>query len=180
MQRWPPGADSSRRSSLLGPEPASLARIDMTSGSGRILGLDVGDRRIGVAVSDPDGHFALPLNSIVRDGRGLELERIADLVREDEISAIVVGLPLSLSGESGAQAEISTAFARKLEETLGLPVHLYDERLSTREANRLVTEDGRGGGGRRGRQKGPTPDTDALAASIILQAYLDARRFKHE
>jgi putative Holliday junction resolvase len=151
----------------------------MTISSGRILGLDVGDRRIGVAVSDPDGHFALPLNSIVRDGHGGEIDRIADVVREDEISAVVVGLPLSLSGESGAQAELSMAFAKTLETRLGLPVHLYDERLSTREANRIVSDEGRGGG-RRGRAKGPAPDTDAIAASIILQAYLDARRFRRE
>jgi putative Holliday junction resolvase len=141
---------------------------------GRVLGLDVGDRRIGVAVSDPDRSFALPLNSIDRKLGG-ELEAIDAIVREDEIGEIVVGLPLTLSGETGPQAENATAFAQVLEKRLGLPVHLYDERLSTREALGRVQEGRRGSGGRRERAR-PQADTDAIAASIILQAYLDGQR----
>jgi len=139
-----------------------------------VLGLDVGDRRIGVAVSDPDRRFALPLNSIDR-ARGGELDAIAAVVREDDVDELVVGLPLSLSGESGPQAVNATEFARSLEQRFSLPVHLYDERLSTREAERRVTDERRSGG-RRERSRPQQADTDAIAASIILQAFLDSHR----
>ena len=141
---------------------------------GRVLGLDVGDRRIGVAVSDPDRRFALPLRSIERDGRGGELAAIAAVVEEDEVEEIVVGLPLSLSGESGAQAQSATAFAEALERRLKLPVHLWDERLSTREAVGRV--EGERTGRRHARARQNAADIDALAASIILQAYLDGHK----
>ncbi len=93
-----------------------------------------------------------------------------------------------MSGEASAQTERARAFASKLEERLGLPVHMWDERLSSREAERLTSpgrEGGRQGSGRdrgrrgeRGGKQGGAPDTDAMAASIILQAFLDARRFE--
>jgi putative Holliday junction resolvase len=149
--------------------------------SGRILGIDAGERRIGVAISDPGRSFALPLDSVLADGQ--ELERLAELVDREGVTELVVGLPLSLSGEASAQTERARDFASKLEERLGLPVHMWDERLSSREAERLTmpSREGRGrernrrGGG--GRQSSPGPDTDAMAASIILQAYLDRLRY---
>ena len=142
----------------------------------RILGLDAGERRIGVAISDPDASFALPLHSIIVDGH--ELSAIEAYVRDESIEAIVIGLPLSMSGESSAQTERARAFASKVEERLGLPVHLWDERLSTQEALRHAGggEKRRSGRRSRGRQT-PQADTDAIAASIILQAYLDSLRF---
>jgi putative Holliday junction resolvase len=149
-------------------------------GRGRILGLDVGERRIGVAVSDPDRHFALPLNSVDRK-QGHELEAIAGLVRADEVDELVVGLPLTLGGDHGAQAASTKAFAEELARFLSLPVHFWDERLSTREAERLVSGEHRtGSSGRRRaeRSRVSAADTDALAASIILQAYLDSRRLQ--
>jgi putative holliday junction resolvase len=138
-----------------------------------VLGLDAGDRRIGVAVSDPDRRFALPLYSIDRKLGG-EMDAIAAIVREDEIGEIVVGLPLSLSGASGPQAASATAFAQDLERRLSLPVHMWDERLSTREA--LGRVEGQRRGNRRDRGRQPEADTDAIAASIILQAFLDGHR----
>ena len=151
--------------------------------AGRILGLDAGERRIGVAISDPGRSFALPLESIVADGR--ELEHLAELVAREGVTDLVVGLPLSLSGEASAQTERAREFATKVEERLALPVHMWDERLSSHEAERLTSpgrDERRRGeprrGGRGGRQGGE-PDTDALAASIILQAYLDSLRFEH-
>ena len=142
----------------------------------RILGLDAGERRIGVAISDPDGSFALPLHSIIVDGH--ELSAIEAYVRDEGIEAVVIGLPLSMSGESSAQTERARAFAAKVEELLALPVHLWDERLSTQEALRHAGggEDRRTGRRSRRRQT-PQADTDAIAASIILQAYLDSLRF---
>jgi putative Holliday junction resolvase len=152
----------------------------------RILGIDAGERRIGVAISDPGRSFALPLDSVLADGS--EFERLGELIAREDVGEIVVGLPLSMSGESSAQTELARAFAAKAEERLGLPVHMWDERLSSREAERLTSnrrEGGREGSGReRGRRGGrggkPSsgPDTDAMAASIILQAFLDSRRFR--
>ena len=144
--------------------------------SGRLLGLDVGDRRVGVAISDPERRLAVPLHSVERDGRRLELDVLATLARQEDVTALVVGLPLTLSGEAGSQAERTRAFARDLERHIGLPVHLWDERLSTQEAQRLVAEGGRRERGRRGRGRTSSADLDALAASIILQSYLDSLR----
>jgi len=143
--------------------------------TGPILGLDVGDRRVGVAISDPDRRFALPLRSVERDRTDGALDAIARIVAEEEVAEVVVGLPLSLSGEAGPQAESATAFARRLGDRLGLPIHLWDERLSTREAQRRVQGPSRGRGGRRERPSREA-DVDAIAASIILQAYLDRQR----
>jgi putative Holliday junction resolvase len=142
----------------------------------RILGLDAGERRIGVAISDPDGSFALPLRSILVDGH--ELNAIDAYVRDEGIEAIVIGLPLSMSGESSAQTERARAFAAKVEARTSMPVHLWDERLSTQEAMRHASpgDDRRTGRRSRGRAT-PQADTDAIAASIILQAYLDSLRF---
>ncbi|HLF70523.1 MAG TPA: Holliday junction resolvase RuvX [Dehalococcoidia bacterium] len=143
--------------------------------TGRILGLDFGERRIGVAISDPDARFALPLHSI--DTRaGDAIGQIEALTRAEDVTAVVVGLPLSLSGDHTAQTETTIAFARDLEARLKLPVHLHDERLSTQEAMHLVSDQP----GRGRKAKARDADTDALAASIILQAYLDAQRFAAE
>jgi putative Holliday junction resolvase len=167
------GARGSRREVVA----LSLSRWWFLS-EGRILGLDVGERRIGVAISDPDGSFALPLNSIDRARTPDPIDAITDLAREDDVTAIVVGMPLSLSGAAGAQAESVTEFARDLERRVGLPVHFYDERLSTQEAIRRTTDaqDHARGSRRGGRARPSSADTDALAASIILQAFLDRQR----
>jgi putative Holliday junction resolvase len=142
---------------------------------GRILGIDAGDRRIGVAISDPDRSFALPLNSILVDGH--EIDAIQRLVVAEEVTELVVGLPLSLSGDDSAQTGHVRDFATHLETTLQLPVSLWDERLSTHEAQARSEDASRGRGKRRsGRHQPPPVDTDAIAASIILQAYLDRLR----
>jgi putative Holliday junction resolvase len=144
--------------------------------AGRILGLDPGERRIGVAISDPDRSFALPLHSILADGR--ELDALRTLAGAEEVSEVVVGLPIALSGEDTAQTRRVRDFAARLEAHLSLPVHLWDERLSTSEAQHRTEDSGRSRT-RRGRGKQPPAiDTDAIAASIILQAYLDRLRFQ--
>ncbi|MPZ50038.1 MAG: Holliday junction resolvase RuvX [Dehalococcoidia bacterium] len=146
-------------------------------GGGRVLGLDVGERRIGVAISDPDRRFALPLHSIDGRDRRAAIDEIIRIATGDEVGEIVVGLPLSLSGAAGAQAETTEAFAKALEERLPLPLHLWDERLSTQEAQRRIADEHNPSGrGRRPRARRIEADTDALAASIILQAFLDRRR----
>jgi putative Holliday junction resolvase len=149
--------------------------------TGRVLGIDAGERRIGVAISDPDRHLAVPLRSVIADGHGGELDALATLAHDEEVAEVVVGLPLSLSGGDSAQTARARAFGATLEQRLSLPVHFWDERLSTQEALHQV-EHGRQRPGKRGeRPRGghpaPAVDTDAIAASIILQAYLDHARY---
>lgn len=145
---------------------------------GRLLGIDAGERRIGVAISDPDRSFSLPLNTIPADGK--EIEAIQRLAAAEEVTELVVGLPVSLSGGETAQTGRVREFAQRLESELQLPVRLWDERLSTREAQGRAEETGRGRGRRRGRGQAPPMDTDAIAASIILQAYLDRLRAQRQ
>lgn len=130
----------------------------------RILGLDVGDKRIGVAVSDPGRSLARSLQVIERGSKGQDLEVIGQLVRDLDIACIVVGYPRSLDGTIGEQAKRVERYARELERGLGVPVVLWDERLSTVAAERLMRDTGRKDG-RRG--------IDAVAAALILQSYLD-------
>lgn len=148
---------------------------------GRILGLDAGERRIGVAISDPGRSFALPLETVAADGR--EFERLAEIVAAEGVTEVVVGLPLSMSGEASGQTESARAFAREAEARLGLPVHLWDERLTSREADRLTAHPREAPGRRRSHRPragraAPRTGQDAVAASIILQAYLDSLRFE--
>jgi len=133
--------------------------------AGRILGLDLGDVRIGVAISDVDRRLALPLGT-VHTGAPSDLRAIASLVREHEITLVVVGHPLLLSGKAGARARHAEAFAEALGGFLGMPVVLHDERLTTVEADRALREAGASGRDRR-------RVVDRSAAAILLQAYLD-------
>jgi len=133
----------------------------------RILALDVGERRIGTAICDPDERLAVPLGVIERQGREADVQSVLALAEQEEVGALVVGLPLSLDGSKGPQARRTEAFARQLSARTSLPVELWDERLSTAEAERYAAARPRRG--RRG-------TSDALAAAIILQGFLDARR----
>jgi putative Holliday junction resolvase len=138
---------------------------------GRILGLDVGARRIGVAISDPLGLTAQGLPTLQRRNRRYDQSELRRVVREYEVSEIVVGNPLRMSGQTGAQAEKMAVFAEQIKEELSLPVHLWDERLSTAEAHRLLDETGI----RDARRK---EVIDKMAAVLILQSFLDAREAK--
>ncbi len=134
----------------------------------RTLGLDVGDRRVGVAVSDPEGRLAVPLRVVERRGRN-DAAAIANLARDEQVERIVVGLPVSLDGGLGAQADSARAFADELRRVGTAEVVLYDERLSSVEANHHLHAAGLRGRAARERR-------DAVAAAIILQAYLDSLR----
>lgn len=134
----------------------------------KILGLDYGDRRIGVALSDAFGWTAQGLEVIERRREGNEIERITELVKMNEVSEIVVGLPKNMDGSVGPRGEICIEFAETLRETLDLPVHLWDERLSTVSAERALLE---ADVSRKKRKK----VVDKMAASLILQNYLDAK-----
>jgi len=132
---------------------------------GRILAIDPGERRIGVAAADLRLRVAIPLTTI--EGGPDAVEAVARLAEEEGARALVVGLPLSLSGALGPQAERAQALAGALAERLSVPVLTWDERLTSAEARRRLS-----GGGRRRDKR----DVDALAAAIILQAYLDSQR----
>ncbi|GAB4439521.1 MAG: Holliday junction resolvase RuvX [Chloroflexi bacterium OHK40] len=135
----------------------------------RLLGLDVGERRIGVALSDASGRLATPLTTIGAVPQAQAIERIGRLCVEHQVVALVVGLPLTLRGEVGPQAAAVQRFAAQLAEAVGLPVHFFDERLTSAAADQLL------------REMGVKPEKrklqlDQVAASIILQDYLDQQR----
>jgi putative Holliday junction resolvase len=133
-----------------------------------VLGLDLGDARIGVAVSDDDRRMAVPLGTI-HTGAPADLKAVAKLVDEHAATAVVVGLPLSMSGARGSAAAKADAFADALRSILAVPVELQDERLSTVEAERGLRDAGVTGRERRN-------VVDRTAATVILQAWLDATR----
>ena len=136
----------------------------------RILALDVGERRIGVAAADDRHRVAIPITTLeIQDD---PLEAVVALVREQGAQKVIVGLPLSLDGSLGPQGQRVQAFAQALAARLDLPVETWDERLTSVEAARRLRS--RGSTSRRGRRAGKAA-IDALAAAIILQAYLDSR-----
>lgn len=139
---------------------------------GRRLGVDFGEVRVGVALSDPSGVLATPLVTLNRDrSQGADLDALEALVAEHRVVEVVVGLPRTLAGRHGPAAEAAAAYARTLAQRLGdgVPVRLTDERLSTVWAARVLAE--RGVRGRKQRTV-----VDQVAAVQILQGWLDARR----
>jgi putative holliday junction resolvase len=134
---------------------------------GRVLGLDLGDARIGVAISDPERRVAVPIGTVHVGRPPGELRAVAELVRQNDAVLVVVGLPLSMSGSGGSAASHAEAFAEALRATLAIPVELHDERLSTVEAERSLRQAGITGRKRRG-------VVDAAAAQVILQSWLES------
>jgi putative pre-16S rRNA nuclease len=139
----------------------------------RFMGLDVGNRRIGVAVSDALGLTAQPVLTLVRTNRRQDLRSLTRLVRKYDCKEIVVGNPLYMSGDQSPQAEKTQAFAQLVADKTHLPVHLWDERLTTTEAHRHLHASGRPGTEHRA-------VVDQVAAVLILQSFMDARRAQAE
>ncbi|MGD1083659.1 MAG: Holliday junction resolvase RuvX [Verrucomicrobiota bacterium] len=133
----------------------------------RILGLDHGSKRVGVALSDETACIAQPLEFIAAEPLAACLERIKAIAADRQVGQIVVGLPRNMNGTYGPAAEAARKFAASLEHALGLPVKLWDERLTSVQANRLLIE----AGVSRARRK---TKVDQSAAAILLQSYLDA------
>lgn len=129
-----------------------------------LLGLDIGERRIGVAVSDPLGATAQPLETIARDER--TGERISEIARDAGAERLVVGLPLLMNGTEGSQARLVRDFAATLAAAMDIPVDFVDERLTTRQADAVVRQ----GKVRRSEKKAAS---DRVAAALILRAYMD-------
>jgi len=149
-----------------------------------VLGIDLGDRRVGVAVSDPGGAIAFPLTVLDGSNRSALLRAVEDLVREKEAERVVVGLPRNMNGTLGERAEIVLAFREELAARLDVPVETWDERLTSVQAERVIrTGEGRetekgGRPRRRGGKKRRPPEkarVDRIAAVLILQSWLDRR-----
>jgi len=135
----------------------------------RSMGLDIGDRRIGVALSDPGGILASPHSIIDRTDEKQDIEAIIDIVTQRQVEQIVVGLPRTMDGTIGRQARKVEAFIQLLSSHTDVPVEFRDERLTTVSAKRLMQEVG-------SRKAAKKTRYDAIAAAIILQSYLDERR----
>lgn len=135
--------------------------------SGRVLGLDLGDARIGLAISDPERRLAVPFGT-VRTGAPTDVRAISTVVADNAVTLVVVGHPLMMSGAAGERAHHAERFAAVLGEALNVPVVLHDERLSTKEAERSLRAAGRNAREMRG-------SVDEAAATVILQSYLDHR-----
>ncbi len=134
----------------------------------RILGLDIGDKRIGVAVSDEGGSIAGPLTIIGRTDDSKVIGEIIDIIRQNEIGIIIAGLPVTMRGEIGHQAEKIIAFIDELKSRTEIPVEYRDESLTTLEARRLMQRT------RKKKRREREPD-DAIAAAYLLQGYLDEK-----
>src|SRR5271165_6625865 len=134
----------------------------------RLLGLDVGDRRVGVAVSDAMRLTAQPVMTLLRSNRRQDARSLLRVIRKHNCTEIVVGNPLYMSGDLSPQAAKAQAFTQMLREETGLPVHLWDERMTTTEAHRHLHASGLAGAEHK-------KVVDQVAAMLILQNYLDAQ-----
>lgn len=136
----------------------------------RVIGIDLGSKRIGVAVSDFTGSVASPLTVVHRGkSKRADHDAIARIVREEEAEAIVVGLPLNMDGSRGSAAKAAVAEAEQISTVAGVPTHLHDERLTTVTAERALKEANMRAEDRRN-------VVDKVAAAVLLQSWLDARK----
>ena len=142
------------------PEPAPRSRPR------RLLGLDPGERRIGVAISDELGLYAHPRPAILSGRGGDPIETVARIVDDEQVDEVVVGLPITLAGADSAQTRAARAFVQRLRERLNVPVTELDERLSSVQAAQSE----------KGAAKRRSGELDSAAAGVVLQAVLDARR----
>jgi len=146
----------------------------------RILALDYGRARIGMAIADAQTALAQPLGTLDRINRNEDMRRLRALVREQGVRQIVVGLPLRLDGTRGDMAEEAARFGQRLHKQLGLPVEMVDERLTSWEAERLLEEQqGRtihAASGKKRKKENERMGVDAMAAALILKEYLDRQQ----
>jgi len=134
----------------------------------KYIGLDIGDRRVGVACGDAEVRIATPLEVIARGSIEQDARTLAKIAHDYDVGQLIVGLPRNMDGTQGAQADAVIAYAEKIAQAIHLPFTLWDERLSTVEATRRTHETGaRGKKSRRG--------LDAIAAAVILQDFLDSQ-----
>lgn len=136
----------------------------------RIIGIDFGEKRIGVAAADDRIRVAIPVATV--NAAGDPVEAIIRIAADERAEALVIGLPLSLSGAEGPQAQVIRDAVSALETRLTIPIHLQDERLTTRQASHQMPQKKKGVS----RAKAGAPTRDAAAAAILLQAYIDGQR----
>lgn len=134
----------------------------------KYLGLDIGDKRIGIACGDTEVRIATPIGVLVRGTLAQDTRALARLVRAYDVAHLVIGLPHNMDGSQGAQAEAVKAYAHALAGAVGLPLTFWDERLSTAEATQRVHASG-------ARGKKSRRHLDAIAAAVILQDFLDSQ-----
>jgi putative pre-16S rRNA nuclease len=134
---------------------------------GPLLGLDLGTRRIGLAISDADAVIAFPIGALERRGLAQDLEALRELILARGVKGVVVGLPLHLDGRAGSAAQAARRFAEVLGEASALPVELVDERWTSAEAERTLRDAPRA-------QRHRKENVDALAATLILRSYLES------
>jgi putative holliday junction resolvase len=144
----------------------NTAAAHSASKSARILAIDYGRRRIGLAISDELGLTAQPLATIQRKNRRADMHRLREVAKKNRVCAVLVGSPVHLNGRQSEMSAEAARFAKRVEEELGLPVELRDERLTSWEAEQMAEELG----------LGKNADIDSLAAAILLREYLDETR----
>jgi putative pre-16S rRNA nuclease len=148
---------------------AKTAEPETERTAGRILAIDYGRKRIGLAVSDELGAMAHPLLTLHRTNRRDDIRRLREICARNHVGHIVVGHPLHMTGEAGEMAEEAARFAERLTEELGIETELLDERLTTWEAKQTMSETKP-----RSRRKGES--IDAIAAAVLLREYLESRQ----
>ena len=153
---------------VLGLQPKPPPYNRWVEHPGRILAIDYGSRRMGLAVSDPLGITAQGLETLERKNKRSDFARLERTLRQYEVREIVVGYPLRMSGEAGTQSQKVEEFAKALRQKFELPVHLWDERLTSAEANRLLREADIS-------VRKRAAAVDRMAAVLILQSFLEAR-----
>jgi putative holliday junction resolvase len=136
---------------------------------GRIMGLDVGDKRIGVALSDPQGWMASPLEAVFRESDAVALTKLSELIKLHQVERVIVGLPRSMDGSLNQQAIKVQTFAEELSRYIAVPMEFWDERLSTVAANRLMLDAGTKKGDKKSKR-------DSISSALVLQAYLDSKQ----
>lgn len=141
----------------------------LTTNRKRILGVDYGDARTGLALSDLSGFLASGIGTVKATGMRKTAETVAEAAKKNNVSEIVLGLPVNMNGTEGPRAEKARAFGKMLEELTGLSVILFDERLTTSAAHQIMNMTNTRGKDRKGK-------VDTLSAEIILQDYLDSRK----
>ena len=134
----------------------------------RILAIDPGSHRLGLALSDPSGTIALPLRVLSRRSEPEDLKELGKIVRENQVELVLVGLPRLMNGSIDVAARSAQAFGAQLSTAVGVPVEYWDERLTTVAAERFLIEQGK----RRSQRR---QDVDKVAATLLLQGYLDFR-----
>jgi putative Holliday junction resolvase len=134
----------------------------------RYLGIDLGLRRVGIAISDPSGLIASPLDTLLVKGMGDTVRKVCQVVEEYQVEGIVLGLPLNLSGDASELSEQVEKFAERLRQACPVPVFLEDERLSSRQAEHVLHSYGK-------KVKGNKEKIDRISAAIILQTFLDRK-----